>query len=646
MYNRRLFSAVLLIAFALGACAPGGTPAPATVVPGRRVVGYYAQWAAARGRFVSAIPAARITHINYAFSNVSADGRCVLGDQPADTGRVYTAAESVSGQADSSDTGALHGNFNQLLELKRKYPALQVLISVGGFSWSEHFSDAALNDASRRAFAASCIDLYLKQYQGVFDGIDIDWEYPGGGGLNPGRPEDKTNFTLLLAELRRELDELGKPAGKHYLLTIAAPAGPETSKNIERARIIRSVDWMNLMTYDLHGTWENSTNFNAPLYQAADDPSDASLNVDAVVQSYLAAGVPPNQLVLGVPFYGRGWKGVPASANGLYQTAGGAAPGKFEDGAFDYPELKELYLPTYKHYWDPAANVPWLYNPQTGIFISYDDPQSLAAKAGYAADQHLGGIMIWELSQGAPELLDAIQKGFTTGGPARPTAPPQVMSPRPFEARLHAVSGIKVDADLSDWPAAPNFSLTDRSQVVYSLTPKSWAGPQDLSALAWAGWAPDGLYFAFQVTDDRHFQTQAGTDLWHGDYMELQFDTLLEKDYNAKTMDDDDYQIGVSVGDFGKVPPVAFAWFNGAQSAGALKIRQAQKKTANGYILELFIPKELLPGLSLTENATLGMNISPSDADSQADGQKVMMSTSSTRTYADPRTFGKITLVK
>ena len=253
--------------------------------------------------------------------------------------------------------------------------------------------------------------------------------------------------------------------------------------------------------------------------------------------------------------------------------------------------------------------------------------------------------MIWELSQAGSELLDAIQKGFTAGGPPRPTVAAST-SPRPFEAQIHAVGGIKVDANLSDWPAAPNFTYKDQSQVVYSLAPRSWSGPQDLSAQAWAGWAPEGLYFAFKVVDDKHVQTSAGADLWHGDYMELQFDTMLEKDYNTGTMNDDDYQIGVSVGDFARVPPVAYAWFNGPDAPGILKIQQAQVQTADGYALEIFIPKELLKGITIVDGASFGMNISPSDADSSAEGQKVMMSTSASRTYADPRTFGKLTLVK
>jgi hypothetical protein len=129
--------------------------------------------------------------------------------------------------------------------------------------------------------------------------------------------------------------------------------------------------------------------------------------------------------------------------------------------------------------------------------------------------------------------------------------------------------------------------------------------------------------------------------------MELQFDTLLEKDYTNPGMNDDDYQIGLSLGDFDKVPPVAFAWFNGPDAPGVVStIQMAHTESDTGYILEVFIPKEVLVGITLSEGATFGMNISPSDADSASEGQKAMLSTSSIRTYADPKTFGKITLVK
>ena len=246
-------------------------------------------------------------------------------------------------------------------------------------------------------------------------------------------------------------------------------------------------------------------------------------------------------------------------------------------------------------------------------------------------------------------MLDAIQTGFQKGGTPhlQPTRDPNaVIIPRPFAAQIHSVSGIKVDGNLDDWTGDPTFTLNDKSQLAYKLSSSSWNGPADLSGKIWTGWTPDGLYFAVKVVDDVHVQKSADENLWHGDYVEWQFDTQLEKDRDRKSMNSDDYQIGVSAGDFATVAPLAYAWFNGPDAAGVLNIQQAQVQTADGYILETFIPKDLLKGITLAEKAIFGMNISLSDADDASLGQKAMLSTSSTRTYADPTTFGAITLVK
>ncbi|MCC6297685.1 MAG: hypothetical protein IT314_00190 [Anaerolineales bacterium] len=637
---------IFLSGLILSACAT--KPAPVeTAVPtpdGKYVIGYYPSWVADRHIFLKDIPADKLTHINYAFSNLSADGQCILGDSAADVEKVFSKAESVNGQ-DDAESAALHGNFNQLLELKQKYPHLKVLISIGGWTWSENFSDAAQDDASRQRFVASCVDLYLKQYPGVFDGLDIDWEYPVSGGMTNGKPEDKKNFTLLLAEARRQLDELGKTNNQQYLLTIAAPVGPGNIRNLELAEISSIVDWINLMTYDFHGPWDTTTNFNAPLFKTVNDPSDSSLNVDAAVQAYLQSGVPPEKLVLGVPFYGYGWNTSSEADNGLYQPVSGLASGTREAGAYEFKDVQENYLSKYQRHWNAEAFVPWLYDSASKTFITYEDAQSLEAKAGYVHDQGLAGVMIWELSQGDESLLDAIHKGLGSSGPSRPTPAPAVLQPRPFEKEIHSVSGITIDGKLDDWHATPDFTLNDQSQVVYSATPKSWEGPQDLSAEAWVGWALDGLYFAFRVKDDLHVQGAADSDLWHGDHMELQFDTLLEKDYTNPGMNNDDYQIGLSLGDFDTVPPAAYAWFNGPEAPGPLEtVQMAYTLTEEGYILEAFIPKAALADITLAEGATFGMNISPSDSD-RAD-QEAMLSTSPIRTYANPITFGKITLVK
>lgn len=226
--------------------------------------------------------------------------------------------------------------------------------------------------------------------------------------------------------------------------------------------------------------------------------------------------------------------------------------------------------------------------------------------------------------------------------PPTATVPAQA-GPRPFEKGIHAVSGIKIDADLSDWPAEPTFNLSQASQLVYTATNAKWGGPQDFSTQAWAGWSTDGLYLAFKVTDDQVVQDQTGINIWQGDYMEVQLDSDLEGDYNDPKMSADDFQLGFSPGDFGKTPPATFVWAGPIPDAKVADIQRAQARTADGYIIEVFIPKELIPALVLKEGATFGMNINPSDSDGPP--QELMMSTSPTRQLGNPTTFGKITLL-
>jgi chitinase len=374
----------------------GGGPVDGGALPAdRRIVGYFTAWSVyGRNFHVADIPADRLTHVNYAFANVSAQGECSLGDPYADIDKFYAG--------DSWEAGALRGSFNQLARLKQAHPHLRTLISVGGWTWSGRFSDVALDPAARTRFAASCA-AFIDRYG--FDGVDIDWEYPVGGGLagNTSRPEDKHNYTLLLQELRAQLDALAARTGRAYLLTIAAPAGPGIMANLEIAALGAVLDWINVMSYDFHGSWSPLTNFNAPLYPSAADPSSdpdirQRFNADAAIRGYLAAGAPRGKLVLGVPFYGRGWAGVPDVGHGLYQAHTGVPTGTWEAGVFDYADLARNYVPTYQRYVHPEAGVPWLYSPQAGVMISYDDPESLGRKVDYVVANGLGGAMFWELS--------------------------------------------------------------------------------------------------------------------------------------------------------------------------------------------------------------------------------------------------------
>jgi len=346
---------------------------------------------------VADIPGDKVTHINYAFANV-ANGKCVLGDSYADTDKAFAG--------DTWDADAKRGNFNQLQKLKAANPNLQTLISVGGWTWSANFSSAAATDASRKEFASSCVE-FMKLYQ--FDGIDIDWEYPVSGGLQPGTAADKANYTALLTELKTQMDAKEVQDQRDYSLTIAAPAGPAIIDNLEVSKVAATTDWINLMSYDFHGGWEPTTGHNAPLAQSPADPSPAGLSVSEAVDAYLTRGVPANKLVLGVPFYGRGWTTSGTANAGLYQPGVGASVGTWEPGVFDYTDIERNYLPKMTRYWDDTAKVPYLYDPNTKLFISYDDPQSMTAKAAYINSKNLGGAMFWELSGDRDEkLLDAL----------------------------------------------------------------------------------------------------------------------------------------------------------------------------------------------------------------------------------------------
>jgi chitinase len=389
-------------------------------------VGYFIQWGIYRRSYlvkniVTSGSATRLTHINYAFAGIGDDLKCMSLDTFADYNKAFDATESVDGVADPTSGGVLRGNFNQLRKLKLIYPHLKVLISIGGWSDSDKFSDAALPE-NRAAFVSSCIDMFIKgnfapgiSDPTVFDGIDIDWEYPGACGATCNyRPEDTQNFTALLAEFRSQLNALSAQTGKQYLLTIAAPAGESYYSKIELNQIHPYLDFINMMAYDFHGTWESVTNLHAPLYASAADPTIADHGwADYAVQAYLSAGIPSNKLVLGVPFYGRGWSGVKPGphGDGLYQPASGAARGKYEAGVDDYKELVPLEA-SYAKYLHPEARSVWIYNGR--ILWTYDDPTSIGIKMNYVKANSLGGAMFWELSGDTANgaLITAVYSGL------------------------------------------------------------------------------------------------------------------------------------------------------------------------------------------------------------------------------------------
>lgn len=412
--------------------------------PAYKRVGYFTQWGVYGRDFQvkdleTSGTAAKLTHINYSFGNVGADGKCFTGNVPgeadawADYVRPLDAAGSVDGVADTDDQ-ALAGNFNQLRELKAKHPGLKVMISLGGWSWSTHFSDAARTAASRKAFVSSCIDLYIKgnlpvdgtrggegAAAGLFDGVDIDWEWPGSAGDSDTvyRPEDKRNFTALVHEFRTQLDAYAKSAAsrkgshhgskpKHYDLSAFVPTSPEKiDAGFDVPRVMRDFDFVNLQGYDFHVSGEKTTAQQSALYAKGD------FSVDQTVRAWLRRGAPARKLVMGMPFYGQGWTGVTGGGDGLGQPAAAPAPATWAAGYEDYKALRKLAESgAYKVHRNVRDGSAWLFDGTT--LWTYDDPQVLRTKTAYIRDHRLGGAMFWSLDGDTEdgELITAVDRGL------------------------------------------------------------------------------------------------------------------------------------------------------------------------------------------------------------------------------------------
>lgn len=328
------------------------------------------------------INARKLTRINYAFANIK-DGRMIEGFP-----------------TDAANFAALHA-------LKKENPSLTVLVSVGGWLWSGNFSDAVLTQASREVFIDSVVD-FIKRYN--LDGLDIDWEYPGQVGAgNRFRPEDKQNYTLVLKELRQRFNREEKKLHRRLYLSVAAGSQASFLEHTEMRAAARYLDTVNLMCYDYYEPGDSpTTGLNAPLFTDPADPKQVS--ADRSVREFEQAGVPAGKIVLGAPFYGHEWGDVSAQNNGLYQQ-GKPVPGAFTS----YGNIVATMLPTdarqtgFARYWNSAAQVPYLYNAKTGVFVTYDDPESMKLKAEYARSHHLGGMMFWTYeSDPSGTLLDAI----------------------------------------------------------------------------------------------------------------------------------------------------------------------------------------------------------------------------------------------
>lgn len=394
-----------------------------------RFPAYFIEWGVYARDYVPAdIPADKISHINYAFINPSdLDNddmyECTIIDEWA------ALNKPMQRLVPGTDVGAGEdkGLFNQFRVLRRNHPDLKVLMSLGGWTLSGNFPTIASTSAQRTHFVNSCVS-FMQQHD--FDGIDVDWEFPTAN--------DRDNFTALLQDFRDALDTLEQTTGTYYPLTIAGPPAVNQIAHINLPAVSGILDWINAMTYDYGGGWDNVTSANSPLCPSAEDPHGTIYNVSGTINTYLNGGVPASKLHLGLPYYGRAFQHLQNSGpNSTYPgryapvTPGDYVVGTWDEapeltGVFDYWDVKDKFsgpfvssvtpipgVNGYTRYWDSQVTNAFVMHPDavgqsgTHYWVGYDDPQTLTTKVNYARTLGLAGVFVWELSQeGHPGTLE------------------------------------------------------------------------------------------------------------------------------------------------------------------------------------------------------------------------------------------------
>lgn len=400
-----VLSLVLLITF-----LPVPAEKASAAMTSKRLIVYFPNWAiynaSHKSMTVSMIPWTKVTCVNHAFFEVDNSNKLASIDPEADFTRQF-----------QHSTAELAGHFGEYKYYKTQHPNVKIMVSVGGWTRGQNFHKMALTPETRAVFIQSAVD-FLKQYPFI-DGIDIDWEYPGvdrAADPNdqydkgcPGGPEDKQNFTSLFRELRQAYNDNGL---SDKLLTTAIAAGYDKLELQEPDIYAQYLDWLNVMTFDFHGAWEQTTNNATPMYANPADPSDTSpidiknkYNVDYAMKNLRDNyGIPASKLNAATPYYSRGWSGVSGGTDGLFASATGPATGPWDNpsspgGQFPYFQLKTMENSGgYVKYRDPVSNTPYLYNASQGIMLSYEDEISLAQKLDYINSNGFGGIMVWDIS--------------------------------------------------------------------------------------------------------------------------------------------------------------------------------------------------------------------------------------------------------
>ncbi|TVY74099.1 Chitinase 1 [Fusarium oxysporum f. sp. cubense] len=340
---------------------------------------YFTNWGVSgRNYEPKDLPVSSITHLLYAFVGARADGTVYSIDPEADI------QKNLGGDPGTMPNSNAYGCVKEIFHLKKQNPHFKVLLSIGGWTLSSTFPAVASTSVTRKKFASSAVEL-MKDWG--FDGIDVDWEYPAG-------EDEASNFLLLLQAVREELDFYASKYARnhHFELSIAAPAGPDHYRILRLSDIGNVVDHINLMAYDYAGSFSATTGHTANLYTNDAVPGSTPFSSDTAIKAYLAAGVPPRKLVLGIPLYGRSFE----NTDGLGQKFTTSEEGSWEKGTWGYKELPRS--PSAKMFCDQKAEGCYSYDPKTNELISFDIPAIVEKKVAYIKELGLAGSMFWEAS--------------------------------------------------------------------------------------------------------------------------------------------------------------------------------------------------------------------------------------------------------
>jgi GH18 family chitinase len=398
----------------------------------KEIVGYYPNWQQYKrgGMFhQDNLDFSKYTIIEYAFMGVDENGSVYLVD-PWGDGKILSGEIDWALTTDEDDP--VYIPYTNMVSLAHKDGA-KVMVSLGGWTLSTNFPQVAADPIKRARLAQSCVETCRKF---DFDGIDIDWEFPGASPGNGciGGPEDKENLNLMFDQIRDSLDVYEKEVGQDMLLTAAFHSVPYLAQQIDWEHTAEVLDYINLFGYDFYGAWYKAEAIpQSPLYPPAEGHGDFGVNqADGFLLLTEVYGVPAEKIILGIGFYGRsiiGMKGGPA----LYAPHDGAVDMEnfpLHEGSPAYFEIIEKY-PEYNVMWDEDMKVPYMLGKKSNSFVGYDDLVSVQYKAAFICQQGVAGCLIWEISQdlvekpigsgkvGGTPLIDVINEVFenyeTTG---------------------------------------------------------------------------------------------------------------------------------------------------------------------------------------------------------------------------------------